>query len=75
MGRAVLRGSNFPKQSAHRVRNALKSVVAVPCYTLALPFLAVIGHHYFVAYLVKLLDHASRLLALAGVRLSTQREI
>lgn len=74
VGRALLRGSNFPKQSAHRVRNALKSIVAVPCYIVALPILAVVGHHLFIAYLVKLADHTSRLLALAGVRLSTQRE-
>jgi glycosyltransferase involved in cell wall biosynthesis len=74
MRRALLRGSNFPKQSAHRLRNTLKSVIAVPCYTLALPLLAIRGHHVFVAYLVKLLDHSSRLLAMAGVRLSTERQ-
>jgi glycosyltransferase involved in cell wall biosynthesis len=74
IGRAVLRGSNFPKQSGARVKNILKSVVAVPCYALALPVLAVMGQHYFVSYLVKLSDHGSRLLAVAGVRLATQRE-
>jgi succinoglycan biosynthesis protein ExoM len=72
--RALLRGSNFPKQSARRVRNACKSIIAVPCYAVALPLLAIVGHHYFVRYLVKLLDHGSRLLALAGVRLSTERQ-
>ena len=74
MRRALLRGSNFPKQSAHRLRNILKSIVAIPCYTLALPIFAIRGHHVFVAYLVKLLDHTSRLLAMAGVRLSTERQ-
>ena len=74
MRRALLRGSNFPKQSGHKLKNTLKSIVAVPCYTLALPALALVGHHHFIAYLVKLLDHSSRLLALAGLRLSTQRE-
>jgi glycosyltransferase involved in cell wall biosynthesis len=74
IGRALLRGSNFPKQSGARLKNILKSVVAVPSYVVALPFLAVAGHHHFVAYLVKLSDHTSRLLAIAGVRLSTQRE-
>jgi hypothetical protein len=49
--------------------------LAVPCYTLALPILALLGHHHFIAYLVKLLDHSSRLLALAGWPLLTQREI
>ena len=72
--RALLRGSSFPKQSAHRVRNAIKSVIAVPCYTLALPVLALAGHHVFLKYLIKLFDHASRLCALLGLPLVTQRE-
>jgi len=72
--RALLRGSNFPKQSARRARNICKSIIAVPCYLVALPLLAIVGHHHFVRYLVKLLDHASRLLALAGVRLATERQ-
>jgi glycosyltransferase involved in cell wall biosynthesis len=72
--RAVLRGSNFPKHPTDRVKNALKSVVAVPCYTVALPVLAVVGHHVFMAYLIKVLDHASRLLAFAGLPLVTERE-
>ncbi|HET9360251.1 MAG TPA: glycosyltransferase [Vicinamibacterales bacterium] len=72
--RAVLRGSNFPKHPTDRVKNALKSVVALPCYTVALPVLAVVGHHVFMAYLIKVLDHASRLLAFAGLPLMTERE-
>jgi len=72
--RAVLRGSNFPKQSGPRARNVLKSVVAVPSYALAMPFLALAGHHLSVVYLVKLLEHASRLLALAGLPLIRQRD-
>jgi succinoglycan biosynthesis protein ExoM len=74
MHRAVLRGSNFPKQRGHRVRNIAKSLIAVPCYTCALPVLAIAGHHFFMAYLVKVLDHSSRLLALAGMPLLSQRE-
>jgi glycosyltransferase involved in cell wall biosynthesis len=72
--RAVLRGSNFPKQSAPRANNVIKSVVAVPSYAVALPFLGVIGHHLFFSYLVKLFEHASRLLALAGLPLLTERD-
>ncbi len=75
MRRALLRGSTFPKTSGHRVRNIVKSIVAVPCYTMALPFLAIAGHHFFMVYFIKLLDHASRLLALGGLPLSTQREM
>jgi glycosyltransferase involved in cell wall biosynthesis len=74
--RAVLRGSNFPKQGGrgHRLKHTLKSVVAVPCYVVALPALAILGQHHFMAYVVKLADHGSRLLAMMGVRLMTERE-
>lgn len=71
--RAALRGSNFPKHPTHRVRNIIKSLMALPCYTVALPVLAVIGHHLFIAYLIKVLDHGSRLLAFAGLPLVKER--
>ncbi len=72
--RAALRGSNFHKHPSHRVRNAVKSVIAVPAYIVALPVLAILGHHFFLTYLIKLLDHASRLLAYVGLSLVTERE-
>ncbi len=74
MKRALLRGSNFHKHPGHRIRNAAKSLIAIPSYTLALPFLALFGQHVFFKYLIKLLDHASRLLAYLGVSLVTQRQ-
>lgn len=73
--RALLRGSNSPKHRIHRVRNAAKSLLAVPCYTLALPILAVFGQHIFVKYLIKLCDHTARLSAFLGLKLVTQREM
>ena len=72
--RAALRGSNFPKLRARRVRNAAKSLIAVPCYALALPVLGLVGQHLLITYLVKMLEHTSRLLALAGLPLVTERE-
>jgi succinoglycan biosynthesis protein ExoM len=72
--RAALRGSNFPKHPTRRLRNALKSLVAVPCYAVALPVLGLAGQHVLIAYLVKILEHGSRLLAYAGMPLVTQRE-
>jgi glycosyltransferase involved in cell wall biosynthesis len=71
--RALLRGSNFPKHPAHRLRNATRSLIAVPCYTLALPVLALFGQHVFLRYLIKLLDHGTRLLAYAGLSSVTGR--
>ncbi len=72
--RALLRGSNFPKHGGHRIRNAAKSLVAVPSYTLALPILAIFGKHLFMKYLIKLCDHSARLLAHLGFHLVSQRE-
>ena len=72
--RALLRGSNFSKHPAHRIRNLLSSVIAVPSYTVALPILAIFGQHVFLKYLVKLCDHASRLLAFAGWSVVKERE-
>jgi hypothetical protein len=71
--RALLRGSNFHKHPTHRIRNIAKSAVAVPCYALMLPVLALFGQHVFVKYLIKLLDHGSRLLAFLGLSLVTER--
>jgi succinoglycan biosynthesis protein ExoM len=72
--RALLRGSNFPKHPAHRLRNATRSLIAVPCYMLVLPILALFGQHLFLTYLIKLLDHSSRLLAFAGLSPLTRRQ-
>ena len=72
--RALLRGSNFNKHPTDRFKNAAKSVIAVPCYTVALPFLALFGQHLFLRYLIKLLDHGSRLLAYVRLPLVTQRK-
>lgn len=72
--RALLRGSNFHKHPTHRLQNATRSLIAVPCYTLALPFLALFGQHLFLTYLIKLLDHGSRLLAYVGLSPVTRRQ-
>lgn len=72
--RALLRGSNFPKQSGNRIKNLTKSVIAVPCYALALPFLLLFGEHVGFKYFVKLCDHGSRLLASVGWSVVQERD-
>jgi succinoglycan biosynthesis protein ExoM len=72
--RALLRGSNFSKHPTHRIRNGVKSLIAVPCYALSLPILALFGQHLFLRYLIKLFDHASRLLAFVGLKVVTERQ-
>ena len=73
--RALLRGSTFPKRRTGRVHNFLKSVIAVPSYLLLLPLVALSGQHMFIKYLIKLVDHSSRILAFLGCNLAKDRGI
>jgi glycosyltransferase involved in cell wall biosynthesis len=73
--RALLRGSTYPKRGAHRLKNVAKSLLAVPAYLVLLPFLRIAGEHLFVEYLIRLCDHGARLLAFAGLRLQTKRQM
>jgi glycosyltransferase involved in cell wall biosynthesis len=73
--RALLRGSTYKEQRTNRLAMAVKSLVAVPCYSIALPVLALFGQPVFLRYLIKLLDHGSRLLAYLGFSVMTRREI
>jgi len=73
--RAMLRGSDFPKHPVDKVKNVVKSIVAVPTYALALPILLGFGQHVFLKYLIKLCDHSSRLLAFSRMMLVNKREI
>lgn len=64
--RALLRGQN--ERHMTDLRGILKSLIAVPVYTAMLPILAIAGHHLFMRYVVKLMDHAGRLMGLLGIR-------
>jgi succinoglycan biosynthesis protein ExoM len=64
--RALLRGKMALNH--HRSPGDLaKSLFAVIGYTLALPILFVIGHHFFMKYLIKVCDHSGKLLAFIGL--------
>jgi glycosyltransferase involved in cell wall biosynthesis len=73
--RALLRGSTFPKRSEHRIKDTITSLIAVPFYTLILPFAALFGRHLIIRYLIRLCDHFARLLAMCGWELMTHREM
>jgi succinoglycan biosynthesis protein ExoM len=72
--RALLRGSNFSKHPTDKLKNGVTSLVAAPIYALALPFLILFGQHVFIKYLIKFLDHFSRLMAFIGLKLVTERQ-
>jgi hypothetical protein len=65
--RALLRGSMEPKTATFGARDVLKSVIAVPMYTVALPFALALGQHRFMRILVSLFDHLGKLLAFVGI--------
>jgi succinoglycan biosynthesis protein ExoM len=69
---AALRGGTFADRQ-RRLSDAARSLVAVPTYTLALPLLALLGRHRLYTYLVKIVDHATRLLAYLGLKLVRSR--
>jgi hypothetical protein len=77
LSRALLRGANQAQALWEHPDLGFKalaqSLIAVPAYTIMLPFLFLAGHHHFMRYLVKWCDHAARLLGLFGVKLVKQR--
>jgi glycosyltransferase involved in cell wall biosynthesis len=73
--RALFRGGKSLQHPEGRLRSLGKAVIAVPLYALALPFLLVAGHHLFMRYLVKLCDHAGRLLAFVRLNPLSERQM
>jgi hypothetical protein len=71
--RAFIRGVTEADLSPFFCFGTIKSLLAVVVYLIMLPFLAMVGYHLFVRYLVKTCDHLSKLLAYCGVRLARQR--
>lgn len=69
--RALLRGKN----PGFTVMNYIVSFMAVPIYTIALPFLLLLGKHTFVKYLIKDFDHIGRLLFILGIDVIKEKYI
>jgi succinoglycan biosynthesis protein ExoM len=67
MKKALLRGGCAALQPSCGTASILKSLIALPMYTVALPFAFLLGQHRLMTVLVKLCDHAGKLLALVGV--------
>jgi succinoglycan biosynthesis protein ExoM len=66
--RALLRGTISLQHPTSRLRSVGKSVLAVPVYTVALPFAFVMGQHRFMNVLVRLFDHLGKLLTFVGIK-------
>ncbi len=65
--RALFRGVFSLRNYGFPLERVLQSVVAVPAYTVALPFALVLGQPRFMGCVFKLSYHLGRLLALVGV--------
>lgn len=65
--RALLRGTVALAQPNSKFLDICKSLIAVPLYLVALPFLLILGQHRFMRCLVKLCDHLGKLLAVFGI--------
>jgi glycosyltransferase involved in cell wall biosynthesis len=65
--KAALQGATAALQPNCDSRNIMKSIIVVPLYVLVLPIALLIGHHHFMSLLVKICDHAGKLLMLIGI--------
>ena len=65
--RALFRGAHVPLHPNFGLRQVMRSLVAVPAYSLMLPIALLLGQHRFMTLLVKLCDHLGLLLALIGI--------
>jgi succinoglycan biosynthesis protein ExoM len=64
--KALLQGANAAQQDCGTSK-LIKSAIAVPLYTLMLPFAMLLGQSYFMTLLVKLCDHAGKLLQIMKI--------
>lgn len=65
--KAVLQGATAALQPNCGALSIAKSIVAVPLYTLCLPFALLLGQHRFMALMVKIADHGGKLLRRMGI--------
>ncbi len=69
--RALLRGRNGAPFDD--VFSVIKSMVAIPLYSLALPFLLLAGRHLFALYLMKIGDHVGKFFGILGLRVMGEK--
>ena len=71
--RALIRGATEADVQPFFSYGTIKSLFAVPLYTLSLPFLMLLRYHLFVKYLIKDCDHIAKLFAQCGIKLVRER--
>ena len=73
--RALLRGKVSLVDPTSNALKVAKSALAIPAYTIALPFFLVLGQHQFMKYLVKTFDHLGRVLAFLGIEVVKEKYV
>ena len=73
--RALLRGAIKPMTPTFGPRDIAKSLIAVPVYTMLLPFALLAGQDKFMALSIKLFDHLGKLLAIVGINPVTEQYV
>lgn len=66
--RAFTRGMTEAQNAPFLSLSTARSLVAIPVYTMILPFTRIIGQHVCMRYLVKGCDHLSKILTYLGIR-------
>ena len=56
-----------PGTAGFGIKDIVRSLVAVPAYSLAIPIALMLGHHHFMRLSVKLSYHIGKLLAVLGI--------
>jgi glycosyltransferase involved in cell wall biosynthesis len=65
--KALIQGATAALQPNCDAKNIAKSLIAVPLYTLIVPFAFLAGQSRLMTLLIKLFDHSGKLLMLAGL--------
>lgn len=65
--KAALQGATAALQPNCGVISIAKSILAVPLYTICLPFALLLGQHRFMVLMVKIADHGGKLLTRMGI--------
>ena len=67
--RSLFQGSFAPLDRTFSMVRLIKSAIAIPAYLAIMPFVAIMGHHRFMALSVKLAYHIGMVLSYLGIRI------
>lgn len=73
--RAFFRGQVSQQYPYYRFTRLLKALFAIPIYAMALPVLLILRHHWFMQYLIKVMDHSGLVLGMLNLRVIKQEYV